>query len=217
MRASSQPRLTSNIAGDGIARHERSRPCASSAHEITRGRAATARRSLLPYVVATLVAVPLTSDNARFRDSVVAGPSSSSRPPAKPAARPRGAVGLASYYGDELQGELTASGVPFDSNAFVAAHPTYPFDTIVRVTNLENSRSVRVRIVDRGPGEGPRAEGVIIDLSRRAARALRFIEDGRTPVRVRVLRWGDEPAGPRGTASPESDQGRPSGTRIPGV
>ena len=75
-------------------------------------------------------------------------------------------------------------------NAMVAAHPTYPFGTIVRVTNLQNGRSVRVRIVDRGPTAGPRAAGVIIDVSRRAAQALGFIREGRTRVRVEVERWG---------------------------
>ena len=98
--------------------------------------------------------------------------------------------GLASYYGDDFHGRTTASGVRFDMNAMVAAHPTYPFGTIVRVTNLQNGRSVRVRIVDRGPAASPRAAGVIIDLSRRAAQALGFIREGRTRVRLDVERWG---------------------------
>jgi len=72
-------------------------------------------------------------------------------------------------------------------NAMVAAHPTYPFGTIVRVTNLENGRSATVRILDRGPA---RANGVIIDVSRRAADKLGFIREGRTRVRLEVLRWG---------------------------
>jgi peptidoglycan lytic transglycosylase len=75
-------------------------------------------------------------------------------------------------------------------HAMVAAHPTYPFGTTVRVTNLQNRRSVRVRIVDRGPSAGPRADGVLIDLSYGAARALRFVGAGRTRVRIEVLRWG---------------------------
>lgn len=98
--------------------------------------------------------------------------------------------GLASFYGDDFHGRATASGVRFDMNAMVAAHPTYPFGTIVRVTNLQNGRSVRVRIVDRGPAAGPQAAGVIIDLSRRAAQALGFIREGRTRVRLDVQRWG---------------------------
>lgn len=113
--------------------------------------------------------------------------------PAAPGA-PRGVLdvreGLASYYGERFHGRLTASGVRFDMRQLVAAHPTYPFGTIVRVTHLGNRRSVRVRIVDRGPAAGARADGVVIDLSQAAARALRFLEAGRARVRIEVLKWG---------------------------
>jgi rare lipoprotein A len=76
-------------------------------------------------------------------------------------------------------------------NAMVAAHPSYPFGTVLRVTNVTNGRAVDVRIVDRGPSRGPRADGVIIDVSYGAAGALDFVREGRTRVRVEVLRWGD--------------------------
>jgi rare lipoprotein A len=99
--------------------------------------------------------------------------------------------GLASYYGPGFNGKVTASGVRFDMNAMVAAHPTYPFGTIVRVTNLTTGRAVQVRILDRGPAPGPQAAGVLIDLSYGAARALNFIRDGRTRVRLEVLQWGN--------------------------
>ena len=95
--------------------------------------------------------------------------------------------GTASYYSRALNGRRTASGVPFDNDAMVAAHPIYSFGTIVRVTNLENNKSVTVRIVDRGPARGARRKGVIIDVSRAAAKALGFIQDGRTRVRLEVL------------------------------
>jgi rare lipoprotein A len=98
--------------------------------------------------------------------------------------------GLASYYGKEFHGRTTASGVRFDMNSLVAAHPTYPFGTLLQVTNLANGRTVRVRVVDRGPAAGARAAGVVIDLSYRAAETLRFIRDGRVRVRLDVLRWG---------------------------
>ena len=62
----------------------------------------------------------------------------------------------------------------------------------MRVTNLDNGRHVDVHIVDRGPADAPRKEGVIIDLSRAAADALGFVEDGRARVRVDVLRWGTQ-------------------------
>jgi rare lipoprotein A len=72
----------------------------------------------------------------------------------------------------------------------VAAHPTYPFGTVVRVTNLANRRQLNVRVVDRGPARGPRSQGVVIDLSSGAAASLGFIRQGRTRVRLEVLRWG---------------------------
>jgi rare lipoprotein A len=98
--------------------------------------------------------------------------------------------GFASYYAHAFQGRTTASGTRFDMNRMVAAHPTYPFGTILRVTNLANGRSVRVRVEDRGPAVEPRQEGVIIDLSYGAARSLRFLQAGRTKVRLEVVRWG---------------------------
>jgi len=97
---------------------------------------------------------------------------------------------LASYYGPGFEGKVTASGVTFDKTAMVAAHPSYPFGTVVRVTNLANGRRVLVRVVDRGPAQGPRAEGVLIDLSSGAAANLGFVQRGRTRVRLEVLRWG---------------------------
>jgi rare lipoprotein A len=75
--------------------------------------------------------------------------------------------------------------------AMVAAHPTYPFGTVLRVTNIDNGRAVEVRVVDRGPAAGPQAAGVIIDLSQGAAEALDFIREGRTRVRLDVLQLGD--------------------------
>ena len=98
--------------------------------------------------------------------------------------------GLASYYGPGFDGKRTASGTTFDQNEMLAAHPTYPFGTVVRVTNLANKRQVVVRVVDRGPAKGPRAEGVVIDVSAGAAKDLGFIRKGRTRVRLEVLRWG---------------------------
>jgi rare lipoprotein A len=95
--------------------------------------------------------------------------------------------GLASYYGAEFQGRRTASGIPFDRRALVAAHPTLPFGSRVRVRNLATGASVVLRIVDRGPAAGPRAAGVIIDVSEAAAERLNFVSAGRARVRVEVL------------------------------
>jgi peptidoglycan lytic transglycosylase len=115
--------------------------------------------------------------------------------PEKPAPeKPRAVLevrqGLASYYGPGFHGKRTASGIVFDQGAMVAAHPTYPFGTVVRVTNLANRRQVDVRVVDRGPAKGPRAQGVVIDLSSGAAGNLGFLRRGRTRVLLEVLRWG---------------------------
>jgi rare lipoprotein A len=101
--------------------------------------------------------------------------------------RPRAQVGLASYYGPGFHGERTASGRIFDQNEMVAAHPTLEFGTIVRVTNLENGRRVLLKVVDRGPYGKNRRKGTIIDVSKGAARRLRFIHDGLVPVRVEVV------------------------------
>ncbi|HXK95791.1 MAG TPA: septal ring lytic transglycosylase RlpA family protein, partial [bacterium] len=89
---------------------------------------------------------------------------------------------LASWYGREFHGKRTASGEVFDMNAMTAAHPTLPFDTRVRVTNLENRRSVVLRINDRGPN----VRGRIIDVSLAAARKLDFEQQGLAQVKVEV-------------------------------
>ncbi|PWW35914.1 septal ring lytic transglycosylase RlpA family protein [Chromohalobacter israelensis] len=92
--------------------------------------------------------------------------------------------GQASYYHDRYQGQRTASGEPYNAQALTAAHRRLPFDTRVRVTNLDNGRQVTVRINDRGPF----TEGRVIDLSRRAAERLGMIKAGTAPVRVTPLR-----------------------------
>jgi rare lipoprotein A len=99
--------------------------------------------------------------------------------------------GLASYYGSGFQGKTTASGVRFDMNALIAAHPSYPFGTRIRVTNLGNGRSVTVTVLDRGPAQRLQSEGVIVDLSREAAARLGFIREGRARIRVEVLEFGE--------------------------
>ncbi len=95
--------------------------------------------------------------------------------------------GLASYYGKGFHGKKTADGRVFDKNEMVAAHPSYPMGTQVRVTNLRNGKALTVRIVDRGPAPARVREGVIIDLSERAAAALGFRHQGKTRVKTEVL------------------------------
>lgn len=105
----------------------------------------------------------------------------------------RAEEGLASWYGAAFHGRLTASGIPFDRRAMVAAHPTLPFGTRVRVRRLETGATVVVRVVDRGPAAGPRKAGVVIDLSEAAAERLDFIRAGRTRVRLELLGAADDP------------------------
>lgn len=97
-------------------------------------------------------------------------------------------VGLASYYGPGFHGEETASGEEFDQRAMTAAHRKLPLGSVVRVTNLENGRSVVVRINDRGPYGKNFRKGTVIDLSRGAARRLGFLKDGLVRVRIEVLK-----------------------------
>jgi rare lipoprotein A len=92
-------------------------------------------------------------------------------------------TGLASWYGPGLHGRKTASGEPFDQTALTAAHPTLPFDTVVRVHSIRTGRSVDVRINDRGPF----VKGRIIDLSRAAARRIGLARRGVGRVRLEVI------------------------------
>lgn len=95
--------------------------------------------------------------------------------------------GEASWYGGRYQGRKTASGEIFDTNKLTAAHRQLPFGTLVRVVNLQNEKSVVVRINDRGPFVKNR----VIDLSFAAAQALGFERQGTANVEVRVLKLGD--------------------------
>jgi rare lipoprotein A len=92
--------------------------------------------------------------------------------------------GIASWYGGpDYQGKPTANGEIFDGNAVSGAHRTLPLPSLVRVTNLDNGRSLVVRINDRGPYK----PGRIVDLSRRAAQLLDFDAQGQAKVRVQIL------------------------------
>lgn len=92
-------------------------------------------------------------------------------------------TGIASWYGPKFHGKPTANGEIFDQNMITAAHPTLPLPSAVRVTNLDNGRTILLRINDRGPF----ARGRIIDLSRRAAQLLGFEKKGTAKVRVEIL------------------------------
>jgi len=92
-------------------------------------------------------------------------------------------TGIASWYGPGFHGKKTANGEIYDQNGLTAAHKTLPMPSLVQVTNLENGRSLRLKINDRGPF----AYGRIIDLSRRGAQLLGFHRKGTARVQVQVL------------------------------
>lgn len=95
-------------------------------------------------------------------------------------------TGVASWYGEPFHGRTTASGETYDMDELTAAHQTLPFGTRVRVENLDNGRSVTLRITDRGPFVG----GRILDVSRRGAQELEMIGPGTARVRITIV--GDE-------------------------
>lgn len=91
--------------------------------------------------------------------------------------------GKCGYYADNLHGRKTSSGEKYDKNLFTCAHKTLPFGTKVRITRLDNKKSVVVRVNDRGPY----LEGYVTDISRKAAEAIGLIRDGVTRVKVEVV------------------------------
>jgi rare lipoprotein A len=92
--------------------------------------------------------------------------------------------GLASFYGRKFHGRRTASGERYDESAMTCAHPSFPFGTRLRVTRLDNGKSVQVRVNDRGPF----VSGRVIDLSYAAARALGIVRAGVSEVMVERVR-----------------------------
>ena len=90
-------------------------------------------------------------------------------------------TGKASFYADKFEGRTTASGEKYRHNKLTAAHKTLPFGTKVKVTNLSNGQSVKVRINDRGPF----VQGRIIDLSKKAAKKIDMVNAGVTKVTIR--------------------------------
>jgi len=100
-------------------------------------------------------------------------------------------TGVASWYADPFQGRYTSNGESFDADALTAAHRTLPMPVNVRVTNLDNGRSLILRVNDRGPY----AKGRIIDVSRRAAQLLGFYDVGTARVRVQYVSRANLPNG----------------------
>ena len=152
-------------------------------------------RTVAPWPLALIVGVtvPGCGISIRTRALLVStalalgawGVSGCASSPKSPPANPTRVVllGQASYYHDSLHGRPTASGEPYDRQALTAAHRQLPFGTVIQVTNLENGRSVQLRVNDRGPF----VDGRIVDVSRRAAEVLDFVRDGVVDVRLEVL------------------------------
>ena len=108
-------------------------------------------------------------------------------------------TGIASWYGPTFYGHHTANGEMYDGNALTAAHQTLPMPVNVRVTNLDNGKSLVVRVNDRGPY----ARGRIIDLSKRAAELLDVVETGTARVRVTYIGRADINGAPPQETPPE--------------
>ena len=96
-------------------------------------------------------------------------------------------VGISSFYAEDFHGKLTANGEIYDMYGLTAAHKTLPLNTVARVTNLENGKSLILRINDRGPY----IQGRMLDCSYGAAKKLDFIQQGTTNVKIQVIEWGD--------------------------
>lgn len=115
-------------------------------------------------------------------------------------------TGKASFYADKFEGRPTASGEKYRHNKLTAAHKTLPFGTKVKVTNLDNNKTVEVVINDRGPY----VDGRIIDLSKSAAEQLGFINQGLAEVKMEIIDPGDgkksDPIKPIGQVSVEEKE-----------
>ena len=96
-------------------------------------------------------------------------------------------IGVSSYYGEQFHGKLTANGEVFDMYGVTAAHKTLPLGTVAKITNLENDKSIILRINDRGPY----IDGRILDCSYGAALKLDFVTQGTAKVRIEVIEFGD--------------------------
>jgi rare lipoprotein A len=165
------------IAGCGSRRPIVNRQPAPSQPAETRASTEAAAKKSTDVPDAAPTSVPATS-GARKKRPVV--------PPA-----PNGYTeeGNASWYGIPFHGRRASNGEIYDMNKLTAAHKTLPFETVVRVTNLNNGKSTTVRITDRGPF----VENRIIDLSRAAAEEIESIGPGVVPVRVEVVSGAVDP------------------------
>jgi rare lipoprotein A len=130
--------------------------------------------SVIAFVIFVWVLAPLVST----AQSVPATAGASSGP----------IKGICVYYNDKFQGHIVASGEKYDKEALAAAHKTFPFGTMVKVTNLRNNKSVVVRVNDRGPHGGSKAK--IIEITSRAAKEIDMIKEGKAQVQIEIVESG---------------------------
>ena len=127
------------------------------------------------------------TNSPRYGNSVGTRKKSNSRNLKSAKRMPKVITGVSSFYGTDFHGKLTANGEVFDMYGLTAAHKTLPLNTVVRVTNLANNKSLILRINDRGPY----IKGRILDCSYGAAKKLDFIIQGTTKVRIEIIEVGD--------------------------
>ena len=101
---------------------------------------------------------------------------------------PKVITGISSYYGTDFHGKLTANGEVYDMYGITAAHKEFPLNTWAKVTNLDNHKSIILRINDRGPY----IDGRILDCSYGAAKKLDFLNEGTANVKIEIIEWGDD-------------------------
>jgi rare lipoprotein A len=123
-----------------------------------------------------------------FLGATVPGVGTAQSPPASIGARTEPIKGFCVYYKNKFQGHVVASGEKYDKDALTAAHRTLPFGTMVNVTNLENSKSVVVRVNDRSPHNGSKAK--IIEITSRAAKEIGMIKKGKVHCQIEVIESG---------------------------
>ncbi len=137
------------------------------------------KRLLIGFAAVALIALSARTE-ARPANETESPPLGSLTPPAA-----SGEVGIASWYGEDFDGNPTASGEVYDMNGLTAAHPSLPLGTKVKVTNLRNKRSTILRVNDRGPY----VQGRLIDVSKAAAYSMGFMASGLALVEVKVVRY----------------------------
>ena len=149
-------------------------------------------------VVAATIAIagcaPTVTEDALDPGVAKGSPDTSESPVSCPSAADYDEQGVASWYGKSHHGRRTASGDTFDMNKLTASHRSLPFGTEISVTNLANGRSATLIVNDRGPY----GRGRLLDVSRRAARDLGFLDAGVTRVRVTAVAPCSDAAETRG-------------------